>query len=211
MRCRISCQSSTSCAPKKLVANTPVRSTMTTVRIAPRPGNVHAEPVLGLQRRRQQQQRLVEHVDHELQHPDGDDQRDPDQQPGNEVFLHGSGNKKARRAPGRVRLLRRSSVRTGRRIWFRSWCRFSFRSWRRVSRRSWCRSSSSGLLLVLGLLLGPPLKSVAYQPPPFSWKPAAVSSFCSAGLPQAGQSVSGGSVTFCRTSCSWPHALQRYS
>ena len=50
-------------------------------------GDVDAEPVLGLQRRRQQQQRLVEHVDHQLQHPDGDDQRDPDQQPGDEIFL----------------------------------------------------------------------------------------------------------------------------
>src|SRR6187431_847455 len=34
-----------------------------------------------------------------------------------------------------------------------------------------------------------PLKSVAYQPLPFSWKPAALSSFCSLGLPQAGQTL----------------------
>src|SRR6185436_14873420 len=54
------------------------------------------------------------------------------------------------------------------------------------------------------------LKSVAYQPLPLSWKPAALNCFCSAGLPQAGHSVSGGSLTFCRASCSSPHSAQRY-
>jgi hypothetical protein len=38
----------------------------------------------------------------------------------------------------------------------------------------------------------PPLKSVAYQPEPFSWKPAAVSCFSYFFLPQAGHLVSGG-------------------
>src|SRR4051812_46044115 len=38
MRFSTSCQSCTSCAPKKLVAKMPVRSTMTSVSTAPRPG-----------------------------------------------------------------------------------------------------------------------------------------------------------------------------
>src|SRR6185503_204731 len=54
------------------------------------------------------------------------------------------------------------------------------------------------------------LKSVAYQPLPLSWNPAALSCFCNAGLPHAGQIVSGGSLTFCRASCSSPHSAQRY-
>src|SRR5688500_15518610 len=45
------------------------------------------------------------------------------------------------------------------------------------------------------------LKSVAYQPLPFSWKPAAVSIFEKSGLPQAVQVVRGASLTFCRNSC----------
>src|SRR5689334_20614800 len=42
-------------------------------------------------------------------------------------------------------------------------------------------------------LLPPPRKSVAYQPLPFNWKPAAETSFCSASLPHAGQVTSGAS------------------
>jgi len=47
-------------------------------------------------------------------------------------------------------------------------------------------------------LLLPPLKSVSYQPPPLSWKPAAVNCFLKLGLPQAGQSESRGSEIFCK-------------
>jgi len=50
----------------------------------------------------------------------------------------------------------------------------------------------------------PPLKSVAYQPEPLSWKPAAVSCLENVDLPHAGQSVSGASEIFCRTSLAWP-------
>jgi hypothetical protein len=46
----------------------------------------------------------------------------------------------------------------------------------------------------------PPLKSVAYQPEPLSWKPAAVSCLENVGLPHSGQSVSGASAIFCKTS-----------
>jgi hypothetical protein len=50
----------------------------------------------------------------------------------------------------------------------------------------------------------PPLKSVAYQPEPLSWKPAAVSCLENVDLPQAGQSVNGSSAIFCKTSLAWP-------
>jgi len=50
----------------------------------------------------------------------------------------------------------------------------------------------------------PPLKSVAYQPEPLSWKPAAVSCFENVALPQVGQSVNGASEIFCKTSLAWP-------
>jgi hypothetical protein len=50
----------------------------------------------------------------------------------------------------------------------------------------------------------PPLKSVAYQPDPLSWKPGALSCLLNLGAPQAGQSVSGASEIFCRTSLACP-------
>src|SRR3954467_7513672 len=56
-----------------------------------------------------------------------------------------------------------------------------------------------------------PLKSVAYQPVPFNWKPAADSCFWYFGLPQAGHLLSGASETFCRCSSWCPQAAQRYS
>jgi len=55
------------------------------------------------------------------------------------------------------------------------------------------------------------LKSVWYQPLPFSWKPAAETSFTSASFAQAGQVTSGASLNFCSASNLWSHALQRYS
>lgn len=45
-----------------------------------------------------------------------------------------------------------------------------------------------------GLL--PPLKSVAYQPEPLSWNPAAVSCLLKVGLPHEGQVFKGGSEIF---------------
>ena len=50
----------------------------------------------------------------------------------------------------------------------------------------------------------PPRKSVAYQPDPLSWKPAAVSCLENVSLPHAGHSVSGASEIFCKTSLAWP-------
>ena len=57
----------------------------------------------------------------------------------------------------------------------------------------------------------PPLKSVAYQPDPFSWNPAAVTCFWNCSAPQAGHVVSTGSEIFCNTSREWPHEAQRYA
>jgi hypothetical protein len=55
------------------------------------------------------------------------------------------------------------------------------------------------------------LKSVAYQPLPFNWKPAAVTILVKAGLPHFVHTVRGASLTFCRNSCWCPQLSQRYS
>src|SRR5688572_22234201 len=57
----------------------------------------------------------------------------------------------------------------------------------------------------------PFLKSVAYQPLPLSWNPAAVSIFWNVGFPHEVQTVSGWSLHFWRNSCWWPQPEQRYS
>lgn len=46
-------------------------------------------------------------------------------------------------------------------------------------------------LLAAGLEVLPFLKSVAYQPEPFSWNPAAVTCLLKEAAPQAGQTASG--------------------
>jgi hypothetical protein len=55
------------------------------------------------------------------------------------------------------------------------------------------------------------LKSVAYQPVPFNWKPAAVTILVSARLPHSGHWVSGASFRRYRNSFWNPHLPQRYS
>src|SRR6266480_7338938 len=55
------------------------------------------------------------------------------------------------------------------------------------------------------------LKSVAYQPLPFSWNPAALSILENVCLPHSGQSVRTGSLSFCRYSFWNPQEEQRYS
>ena len=54
-------------------------------------------------------------------------------------------------------------------------------------------------------------KSVAYQPLPFSWNPAAVSILENVGLPHALQTVRVASLSLCRNSCWCPQLEQRYS
>ena len=63
---------------------------------------------------------------------------------------------------------------------------------------------ASPALASSGLAWVPPRKSVAYQPEPLSWKPAAVTCLVNAEAPQAGHSVSGASDIFCRTSLLCP-------
>src|SRR5262249_13591828 len=55
------------------------------------------------------------------------------------------------------------------------------------------------------------LKSVAYQPVPFNWNPAAVTIFLKLFLPHSGHLVSGASFRRCRYSFWKPHLAQRYS
>jgi hypothetical protein len=57
----------------------------------------------------------------------------------------------------------------------------------------------------------PFLKSVAYQPLPFNWKPAAEINLTYESLPHAGQTATGASFTFCRYSFSKLQDPQRYS
>src|SRR5262249_51744280 len=145
------------------------------------PWDVHAEPVLGPEHLRQKQQRAVEKIEDDLQHPEGDDQRDPDQQAGDEVLFHVIETKKpgSRRA-GQDRCAIQSVV-AGADFFFAS----GFASVLASVFASPFRSAflSTGLLPAL-------LKSVAYQPLPFSWKPAALRSFLYAFWPQAGHLVS---------------------
>ena len=54
-------------------------------------------------------------------------------------------------------------------------------------------------------------KSVAYQPEPLSWNPAADNSFFNSGLWHDGHAVRGASLNFCSASISWPQAAHRYS
>ncbi len=72
---------------------------------------------------------------------------------------------------------------------------------------------AAGVLALSALasgLAGEPLKSLAYQPLPLSWKPAAVSNLFNDSLPHSGQVVSGASLIFRRNSFWNPQALQRY-
>src|SRR5690606_14287655 len=55
------------------------------------------------------------------------------------------------------------------------------------------------------------LKSVSYQPWPFSRKRGAEISRRSCGFPHSGQSTSGASLIFCNASSVWLHSLQAYS
>jgi hypothetical protein len=58
-----------------------------------------------------------------------------------------------------------------------------------------------------GAELPAPLKSVAYQPEPLSWNPAAVSCLENVAVWQLGHSVNTGSDIFCKTSLANPQAL----
>src|SRR6266850_5080622 len=172
-----------------------------------------AEPVLGLERLRHEQQRRIQRVEDDLQHPQRDDQRDPDQQPGdqvlpqrsgNEVLFHGFCNEKARTRAGPVRSRKVDAAAQAAAL-------------DSVLVSGFASGLDSVLLSVLvsaflsADFFAPPLKSVAYHPVPLSWKPAAESCLRYSGLPQAGHTESGASDTFCRCSSWCPQIAQRYS
>ena len=50
----------------------------------------------------------------------------------------------------------------------------------------------------------PSRKSVTYQPLPFNWKPGAVNCLANVAAPQAGQTVNGSALIFCKTSLVCP-------
>ena len=154
-----------------LVTNTPVSSRPTPSTSTPRPGTWRSVSMLacaeaGQQRLRRGEQpgeHAVHHAQHPRQHPDGDGQRRPDQQAGDQVLLHaGFRGGRARLVGGRRR--RTGAAAAGVVV---------------GCRRRGLAGASAGFRL--GLVIGcrgvawPPRKSVAYQPEPFSWKPAAVS------------------------------------
>jgi len=78
-------------------------------------------------------------------------------------------------------------------------------------RKTQASGFASGLLDVAAGLAALFLKSVAYQPEPFNWNPAADTSFPISALPQLGHSVMGASLSFWRYSFSNPQLRQRYS
>ena len=141
-----------------------------------------------------QQQRLVERRHQRNQHPDGDAERHPDEQSGDEIALHGCAWRSVARTyePARRSQRRRRAATSS-----------------PTSSRTWLGLDSdfgSDLASVFGFgldlpsagpsdvasgrcrdpwlagLLPEPLKSVAYQPLPFSWKPAAERSLISVVL-----------------------------
>ena len=67
------------------------------------------------------------------------------------------------------------------------------------------------LLVLSAGLLPPPLKSVAYQPVPFSAKPAAEIFLKYFWLPHVGQAAIGASASFCMCSFWAPQSGQAYS
>ena len=62
-------------------------------------------------------------------------------------------------------------------------------------------------VVLLSVLVFLPLKSVAYQPVPLSWKPGAVSCLEKLACWHSGHSVNGASDIFCKTSLANPQAL----
>jgi hypothetical protein len=68
-------------------------------------------------------------------------------------------------------------------------------------------AASAAAVPTAGAEVPEPLKSVAYQPEPLSWNPAAVSCLEKADAWQLGHSVSTGSDIFCKMSLANPQAL----
>ena len=137
-------------------------------------------------------------AEHRLQHPDRDGQRQPDQQAGDQVLLHrrpcsGSRQVERRGAGGRRAGRRRGApARRLRPAWRRGWRAGIGAACRAVGRLAPPSALRRVAFGAAAAALLPPRKSVAYQPEPLSWKPAAVTCLRSAGAPQAGQTVRSG-------------------
>src|SRR6267142_993432 len=217
MRCSKSCQNSTRCAPTKLVASTPVRKMTSMVRIAPSPGiwtpsqcsvwndsgtsssdassvskmtfSTHSVMINGIQI----SSPVIRYF---LNAPEM------------KCFFTASANEKARTRAGPVRSRKVDAAAQAAAL-------------DSVLVSGFASGLDSVLLSVLVSALvsaflsadffAAPLKSVAYQPVPLSWKPAAESCLRYSGLPQAGHTESGASDTFCRCSSWCPQIAQRYS
>ncbi len=139
-------------------------------------------------------------VTSQLQHPDRDAQRHPDEQAGDQVALHRRGLRGRHPRRVRTRSSRCLRPRPGPRRLPRPALRL--RTWIRSSPRRAVASPPSAFFAAG--LLPEPLKSVAYQPLPLSWKPAADTSLTRESFVHAGQATSGASENFCSASSSWP-------
>ncbi len=141
-------------------------------------------------------QNTVQGLHEPRQHPDGDRQRQPHHQSGQHVFLEWHRNPRvsgqqnqepvaADAAPGEGVASALGAAATD-------------------SDAAGAAPPFGGVEVLGGVAVLPPLKSVAYQPEPFNWKPAAVTCFLNAFWEQAGQTSSGASDIFCNTSLANP-------
>jgi hypothetical protein len=171
----------------------------------PEPGDVEAEERVAAQLLGQEQQRLVHHVDQELEDPKSDAERDPDEQPGDEVTPEG-------RHHGVAGLALPSGFAAGSALVSEDLVSEDLVS-EDLESEALAPESPLGASSALAAGFFDPefLKSVAYQPLPFSWKPAAVTILENSGAPHFVQTVNCASLTFCRNSCWWPQRAQRYS
>ena len=142
-------------APKKFAAMTPVRKQDAEAQQHAEARDVQAEQAVGPRDFRKEQQRLVERRHQEMQHPERDAERHPDEQAGDEIALHRDASSRdeldgdvlvldAAGAAG-FRLGRASALRLG----------SSLRPWFRPSPRR------------------PPARPSCRRPCPLSWRPPA--------------------------------------
>ena len=183
------------------VSSRPISSTIT-----PRPGiccsiSMNEWLPLGqhdLRAAEQPAEDAVEQPEHRLQHPDGDRQRQPDEQAGEQVFLHGASDgasaaalagRRRRRGRRRARAAAQLRSRTtdgeapaAARL--RARCRPSAGVAASAAARFAAVAALAGVAALSGAGLpvaSPPRKSVTYQPEPLSWKPAAVTCLTNVG------------------------------
>src|SRR5690606_7916926 len=158
----------------------------------PETGDIDAHQGL---RRQEAGHEALQGGDQQAQHPDGDDQGNPDQQPGDEVLLDDA---HAHRPVAYQAEAAGAGVDA-------------------AGAALSLLAGASALAAPLSAVALPDLaapwppeplrKSVTYQPEPLSWKPAAVTCLAKVSWPHSGQTDSGASENFCSTSLAWPQAL----